>query len=223
MKTTVIENFLSEDEIFEIEKTMRLNYDTMIWKEPTEHETIAHALYWYPGPSYQENLCSFLNNKIQTYLKDNICDNWHILNAYKPYGIHTDSLDENGNSYTHSLPEDYKFGWTLLIPLSDYNTHTIVFNEGSEIMKVSTNWIERENRLPQGLISDQVHERYLTHQGKDLVDHFSIETIFPWKKGSLLIMPRKSFHCSDNFTKKRIFEKRALIGWTLMPKGTDND
>jgi hypothetical protein len=58
MKTTVIENFLSEDEIFDIEKTMRLNYDTVIWKEPTEHETIAHALYWYPGPIYQVYLCS---------------------------------------------------------------------------------------------------------------------------------------------------------------------
>ena len=59
MKTTVIENFLSEDEIFDIEQTMRLRYDTAIWKEPTENEAIAHALYWYPGPSYKENLCSF--------------------------------------------------------------------------------------------------------------------------------------------------------------------
>ena len=218
MKTTIIENFLSEDEIFEIEKTFRLKYDTVLWKEPTEHETIAHALYWYPGPSYKQELCTFINEKIQTLFSNNSCDNWHILNAYKPYGIHTDSMDEVGTSYTHSLPENYKFGWTFLIPLDDYDTNTIVFNEGSDKMKVSTNWIERENRSPQGLIPNETYEKYLTHQEKNLVDHFSIDTIFPWKKGNLLAMPRTSFHCSDNFTKKHIYEKRALIGWSLTHK-----
>jgi hypothetical protein len=218
MKTTVIENFLSDDEIFEIEKTFRLRHDTVMWKEPTEHENMSHALYWYPGPSYQQELCTYINDKINKHFPNNICDNWHTLHAYKPYGIHTDSLDENLTSYTHSLPDNTNFGWTFLIPLDNYNTNTIVFNEGSDKMKVSTNWIERENRSPQGLISNETHEKYLTHQGKDLVDYFSIDTIFPWKKGNLLAMPRTSFHCSDNFTIKNMFEKRALIGWSLMLK-----
>ena len=40
MKTTIIENFLSDDEIFEIEKTFRLRHETIMWKEPTEHENM---------------------------------------------------------------------------------------------------------------------------------------------------------------------------------------
>jgi hypothetical protein len=219
MKTTVIENFLSDDEIFEIEKTFRMRYDTMMHKEPTEHKNISHALRWFPGPSYQTELCVVMNNKIQEYFSNNTCDNWHILNAYKPYGIHTDSLDENIDAYTHSLPAGHIFGCTFLIPLADYNTHTIVFNERSDKMKVSTNWIARENRSPQGLISNEIYEKYLTNQSKELVDYFSIDTIFPWKKGSLLAMPRTSFHCSDNFTIKNMFEKRALIGWSLTLEG----
>ena len=219
MKTTIIENFLSNDEIFAIEKTFRARHDTIMWKEPTEHENISHALYWYPGPSYQQELCEMMNTKIQSYFSNNLCDNWHILHAYKPYGIHTDSLDEDGTSYTHSLPDNTVFGWTFLIPLEDFDTNTIVFNEGSDKMKVSTNWIARENRSPQGLISNETYEKYLTHQGKsELVDYFSIDTIFPWKKGNLLAMPRTSFHCSDNFTIKNMFEKRALIGWSLTLK-----
>ena len=213
--TKIIPNFLTDSEIFEIEKTFRIRHDTVLWKEPTENESISHALYWYPGPSYKEELCSYMNNKIEHYFSRNICDNWHILNAYKPYGIHTDSLDEVNTSYTHSLPDNTKFGWTFLIPLDNFNTNTIVFNEGSDKMKVSTNWIERENRSPQGLISNETHKKYLSHQSKDLVDYFSINTIFPWKKGNLLAMPRTLFHCSDNFTVKNMFEKRALIGWSF--------
>jgi len=223
MKTTVIKNFLSDDELFEIEKTLRLRYDTVLWKEPTENETMAHALYWYPGPSYQQELCAFINDKIEKQFSDNKCDNWHVLNAYKPYGIHTDSLDDEVEADTHSLPKGYKFGWTFLIPLQDYNTHTIVFNERSDVMKVSSKWIVRENRSPQRSISDETYEKYFTHQGKDLIDYFSIDTIFPWQKGDLLAMPRSSFHCSDNFENKRMLEKRALIGWSLMPEEITNE
>jgi len=217
MKTTVIENFLTEDEIFEIERTFRLRYDTVLWKESTEVDNVAHSLYWYPGASYKEELSNYLNNKIETYFSSNVCDNWHILNAYTPYGIHTDSLDDEVEADTHSLPEDYKFGWTFLIPLNDYDTNTIVFNERSDKMKVSSKWISREQRNPQYLITDSEHEKYLTHQSKELVNYFSIDTIFPWKKGNLLAMPRSSFHCSDNFLNKKIIEKRAIIGWSTIP------
>lgn len=216
MKTTVIENFMSDEELLEIEKTFRYHYDTKVWIEGTENEMQAHSHYWYPGPSYSKKLCSFIDNKIQLLFPNNTCDNWHILNAFKPYGIHTDSLDDEHDAGTHSLPTGYKFGWTFLIPLADFDTHTIIFNESSDKMKVSTRWIEKENRMPQCIISDDIHEKYLTHQCKSIVDYFSIETIFPWKKGTLLAMPRSSFHCSDNFIKKNILEKRAIVGWSLM-------
>lgn len=219
MKTTVIPNFLTDEEIFDLEKNFRLKQDTVIWKEPTEVANVSHAMYWYPGPSYKEEVCNYLTNKVNVHFPNNVCDNWHILHAYKPYGIHTDSLDDEivGSDHTHGLPNGFKFGWTFLIPLDNYNANTIVFNEGTDKMKVSTKWIQSENKAPQGLISDDIHQEYLTHQGKDLVDYFSIETIFPWNKGDLLIMPRRSFHCSDNFVVRNLLEKRALIGWSLIP------
>ena len=144
-----------------------------------------------------------------------------MLHAYKPYGIHTDSIDDELLSDVHTLKNHHDFGWTFLIPLEDFDTNTIVFNESSTKMKVSTKWIEREKRQPLQLISDDMYNKYLTHQGKDITDYFSIETIFPWKKGTLLAMPRKSFHCSDNFTVKKMFEKRALIGWSMINRRTN--
>lgn len=218
MTSQVIENFLTDDEIYAIEVNFRKFYDTYLWKEPTENNTIAHSLYWYPGDSYKETLLEFINSKIEKVFGKNICDNWHILNAYKPYGIHTDSLDDEVICDTHKALEQYDFGWTFLIPLDNYPTHTIIFNEQSERMKVSSKWIERESRSKQFSISEDTYNQYLTHQSKDLVDYYSIEMVFPWKKGNLLAMPRKSFHCSDNFSAKKCFEKRALIGWSYVPK-----
>ena len=219
MKTTVIENFLTEDELFDIEKGFRASTDTKLWLEPILWlpGAQAQALYCYPGPSYKSNLCNFINEKVNKLFGENECDNWHILNGYRPYGIHTDSLDDIVDAHIHSLPNGYKFGWTFLIPLDNYDTNTIVFNEGSAKTKLSNNWIAHESRVPQHSISKYIYQQYLTHESEELISFFSVDTIFPWKKGNLLAMPRTSFHCSDNFTLKKIFEKRALIGWSLLP------
>ena len=46
------------------------------------------------------------------------------------------------------------------------------------------------------------------------IDKISIETIFPWKKGSLLIFDRGKLHCSDNFLANGLPSKRGFVIWT---------
>jgi hypothetical protein len=218
-KTQVFEEFLKSDEIFKLESEFRKYVDMNLWAAPYDGDK-CQALYIYPGPSNKNSLCEFLTTKINTLLnEEHLCDSWHILNSYLPYGIHTDAYDDSDpTAYLHSKREGLEFGYTFLIPLSDYNSNTIVFNERAEYTKNWHNWRDKENIKPCNLIEHDTYHRYLNHVSDYQISYFSIDTIYPWKKGNLLIMPREAFHCSDNFLKNNIFEKRALIGWSYVKK-----
>lgn len=219
MRTIIIEDFLSDSEIFDIERRFRQDVYTKVWIEQVHGDRpYAHSHYWYPSPSYKDELGSFLNDRILSRLGDHFCDNWHILNAFVPYGIHTDSYDDEVECGTHGIMDGFDFGYTFLIPLADYEASTVVMNEMSPNMKVADKWIKLKNRQPLDLIDDSVYDAHLTHQSKELFRYFSIDTIFKWTKGSLLAMDRSAFHCSSNFIKTGLLEKRAIIGWSFIKK-----
>jgi len=223
MKTTIIENFLTNDEITEIERLFRSKDDLYIEKEKMGikmsdshlHPEVSEmrAIYWYPGQSTIAIIHELINKKIKPVFGNNIrCEDWHILNACQPYNIHSDSLDDDvPSTFT---PINTEYAWTFLIPLGDYNTNTIVLNEESYDTKTFKKWIERTNAPIKDAIDDKTYEKYFTHQSREDVRYVSIDTIFPWKKGSLLAMNRHRLHISDNFYKKGIFEKRALVCWS---------
>lgn len=222
-KAEVIENFLTDEEIFEIEFLFRQFADidiqvekyglTMSAAAGIGHPT-ARSHYWYPGPSCRNQINNFLTSKVQDkYGVDLECENWHILNAFMPYGVHSDSYDEEDHQATQ-LPAPYEYAYTFLIPLEDFNTNTIVFNEYSNISKIPKRWIEKTGHSPINAIDSDLYKQYFTHESPEILSHFSIDTIFPWKKGNLLSMARHSFHCSDNFPAKQILQKRALVGWS---------
>jgi hypothetical protein len=225
MKTTIVNNFLSNDEIKVIERLFRENDDLIIHKEKEGirlgnnnlHPNTTHRMkstYWYPGPSIYGEIRGILDPKIKNIFGNDIeCPDWHILNSYRPYPIHSDSLDDENIENT-SVPAGTDYAWTLLIPLNNYDSNTIVFNEESYNTKNTRTWIERNNKLPQYAIDDDTYNKYFTHDQKDIVDHFSIDTIFPWEKGNLLAMSRHRFHCSDDFYAHGLVEKRALVCWT---------
>ena len=216
----VIENFLSDEEILEIELNFRKYRDVDLWLAPYEEDK-CQALYVYPGPKYKSAVNNYMTEKVNKVLVENhyFSDSWHLLNSYLPYGMHTDAFDDNDpNAHLHSQREGMEFGYTFLIPLSDYNSHTIVFNEHAEYTKTFQTWKVKENAQPKYLIDDETYNNLLTHHSKEQVSYFSLDTVFKWKKGDLLVMPRAAFHCSDNFLQNNLFEKRALIGWSYIPK-----
>lgn len=222
-KAQVIENFFSDDELFEVEKNFREWSDVDIQVEShgvymsdsTERKSVpARSHYWYPGPSMGNWLNDFCNAKVRERFGQEIqCWNWHILNAFKPYGVHSDSYDELDPEGT-KIHEDQDFAWTFLIPLDDYDAHTFVFNEWSDFVKAPSVWAKRTGAQPKYEIDDEMYKKHFTHEKREVIDYFSIDTQFNWKKGNLLAMSRHSFHSSCNFPANGLFEKRALIGWS---------
>lgn len=232
-KAEVVESFLSDSEIFEIEKAFREYTDLDIQIEfmgkkmsdahagpgkGVQEMSTARSHYWYPGESIKSWLHEMMNEKIRELYGPHIkCSNWHILNAYKPYQIHSDSYDEDDHKATALHQDDANYAWTYLIPLEDYpDASTIVFNETSNFSKVPKKWAAKTGAKPQYSITDEEYENLFTHELRDNVDLFSIDTVFPWKKGDLLSMGRHAFHCSSNFPAKGVLQKRALIGWSYV-------
>ena len=232
LPSKIIPNFFTDEELEEIESIFK-DEDVDLQPERmgvymSENMGDIHSdldlrsNYFYPGRSRKNRLYEIVQTKIQKEFGSNIdCANWHILNAFIPYGIHSDSFDDKDVAAT-ILPDGLDYAWTFLVPLADYNTHTIVFEEESTYTKNPGRWIEENNIQPNYSISEETYQKYLTQepQARDLLDYLTIETIFPWKKGDLLAMSRHSFHSSDNFPANGVKEKRALIGWSYRPKGT---
>ena len=134
---------------------------------------------------------------------------FHILEARYPYKAHTDGVKGE-----YLLDDEHYGAWTLVIPLETVDSHTILFHQHSYDSKMIAPFIAQNPKL--NAIDDDTYQKYFTHEVRDTMDYFSIEEIFPWKKGSCFAMSRYKWHTSDNFYPKGII-KRALIAWTVMP------
>lgn len=132
----------------------------------------------------------------------------HILTAYHPYMAHTDGvLGEYG--LTNERPN----GLTYVTPLYDFDSHTLTFNQTQKFTKNINLFLENNPKID--IITDEFYERYLTHENRDSMRYFSVETMFKWRKNHTLIMDRHRWHGSDNFH-VRIPLKKALICWTTI-------
>ena len=226
INTCTIENFLSDNEIAEIEDIHKRGLTTLqidnVKKTPIEGLDRT-ANYWHfdfyckhsqNGKRIQEILLPRLQ---QLFHKDIYIDNCHILESFYPYEIHTDSVDNN-KDYTMQAKNGYKSAWTFIIPLDNYNSNTIIFNQESLEIKGPSRWIEEKNPPVLNSIDEETYNKYLAHAVNPFqYKYLSIEEIFPWKKGSLSATSRGKFHCSDYFLDNGITEKRAIVMWTTIP------
>lgn len=228
INTLTVENFLSNEEIEEIEKMHKngltgLQIDD-VSPPPPEFNLDRTANYWHFDIYENHRLYEIIMTKLQKmFHKDLYIDDCHILESFYPYVVHTDSLDFDAekNQSTDGIlnaKPGYKPAWTFIIPLDNYNSHTIIFEQEVPLIKIPRTWIEKENPPILDAISDEIYEKYLDKAiSREEARYLSIEEIFPWKKGSLSATSRGKFHCSDNFIGNGLKSKRAIVMWTTIP------
>jgi hypothetical protein len=131
----------------------------------------------------------------------------HILEAKLPYLIHTDVVHNN-----QGLSPEY----SIIIPLDTYDSYTVCFNEWSD----ESNDFEVFKQNFQGEKKLKIDPKFcadrLSHLHPHDLKYLSIHDTFAWKKGSVFAVDRRYFHCSDNFLKRGLSQKRAIVLWTLM-------
>lgn len=215
--TRIIKDFISESEISEIESIVERESTGMVYNDynhPEGHHVSDTWSFQLETKAF-ERVNEILRPKInENFGSDLIVNQSHILHSFYPYGVHTDVLAGG-----FDLTGPYEPAWTLLIPLDNFDSHTILFEEECVELKEVQQWVEKYNIQPKYNISDEQYQKYFTHHYKPHLDYLTIEEIFPWQgnKGTCFAASRKKFHCSDNYLDKTT-TKRAIIMWTSFEK-----
>jgi hypothetical protein len=130
------------------------------------------------------------------------------LDTRNPFPIHTDSAGkgDNGKGYAYLIPLSQKGN-------SDKSSYTITFHQTWEPTQEPEDYIKTNPRLPSHNCDD-IWDEHLDHNPRHWAKYFSVQTLAPWIPGSVIVWDRSLFHCSDNFLKKGIFGKTALVLFT---------
>lgn len=139
-----------------------------------------------------KKLEQLLNEKINTTVG-------MLLKAEIPWNIHTDYLKG-----------DQKPKGAFLIPLLTQNTHTVIFNE--ECLTNFPDFIEKNKKLENNAKS--LYKTLCSHVTENELEYVSLLAAYKWYAGSVIFWDRKLLHCSDNFLKNGLTEKKALIIFT---------
>jgi len=212
--TQIIENFFSIEE---------LNYiSSLPDKHPEYTGHIAGTEPGLPQGTVEREIFSFESDTftdVRAILREKIDKHFgkhisfggsHILKSYVPYRAHTDAV------YGEYGIDDKNYGaWTLIIPLDDYDSNTLLYNEYSYETKFLPEYVKGKDPIYK--IGFDFRQQYLSHETPNNLNHLSVETIFPWKRNTCFAMSRYKFHGSDNYKKRGLEFKRAIIVWTSCP------
>lgn len=207
LPSVIQEQFLSSDEVDFIVEFVQTT--VKVWEDQTDDNRIQS--YYYPWSYYSKDFSKIreiFDAKFKKLTDINlVIDHSHIFQSRLPYDVHSDFYQ------VKLLPKNLYPAYTIIIPIEDYDSHTIAFNQYSEIKKFDPSQYPKLN-----LIDDHTYKKYLSHVNQNIIDRLSIKEIFSWKKGSIHMCDRKYYHCSDNYFKNNIFGKKAIIMWTSIIK-----
>lgn len=213
-ESRIVPSFLSAEEISVIEQCVeqhRTPETTFCDTHVSGHNAVTHSFFLWMHQ--YKVIADILEPRFRQHFGNDIrLDTTHILNAYVPYGIHTDvmSAEFDPNS-------DRTAAWTFIVPLDNYDSNTVVFEQGHETIKTLDVWVDQMQPEPHA-IDDEFHQRYLTHVDRLDMQWLTPESVFPWRQGDLFAADRRKFHTSDNFPARGLGCKRAIVIWSTVPK-----
>lgn len=214
--TKIIDNFFTDEEIDFIKSFVdnfpERNHGHTGMEPNYPKDFIERRIFVFNDVPEYEIVNELLTTRIKQHFHPQlIIGNMQILTAYFPYRAHGDAIFGE-----YGWNEDTYAAWTLIIPLDDYNSNTILFNETSYKTKLVPEYIK--DREPIDKIDKETYEKYFTLESDHNMRFFSIDQVYKWKKAQCFAASRYKFHGSDNFLKKGLSFKQAIICWTALPK-----
>lgn len=213
--TKIIDDFFTEDEVSYLLSLLdeyperngkTIGIDPQLSKDTLEKEILSFD----NEPEFQTAIVMMRDKIDRWFGPEVIIGGWHILTSYFPYRAHNDALFGE-----YGFDENNYAAWTLVIPLDDYDSHTILFDQHSCSTKFVPEYIKTHEPIDK--ITEYEYDKYLSLEAMESMRYFSIDTAYKWKKARCFAASRYKFHGSDNFLQNGIPYKRGVIVWTAAP------
>jgi hypothetical protein len=215
--TKIIDNFFTDSEVNYLlsllEKYPEQNGKTIGTDPQLPYDMLEREVLAFGDEPEFESAVAMMRQKIDRWFgPEVIIGGWHILTSYFPYRAHTDALFGE-----YGFDENNYAAWTLVIPLDDYDSHTILFDQYSFQTKLVPEYVKTHE--PLDIIDEYTYNKYLSLEALESMRYFSIDSIYKWKKAKCFAASRYKFHASDNFINNGITMKRGIVVWTAAPNG----
>jgi len=211
-KTEILNNFISIQDLENIRQTI----ERYISPNNIHNVNSPIGIYYDIG----EETRTLVDNIIVKLPSEVV--NIKMLDSVTPGGPHSDtSPPRDSDDPERVLP---KFARTFIIPLETIDTYTIVFNEyipdqllnnrnvsHDSYADAVNNYLQNELERIGDPIDHITHQKYLSHVDSS---RLSINTVFPWVAGDILVFDRRMIHCSNNYIVENVISRRALILWS---------
>ena len=133
-----------------------------------------------------------------------------LLESYVPYEIHNDY------KWIEASDDEIPF-YLIIIPVSTGQAKTIIFNQhGNGEYLHFVDYKKDHQPVPDNeRLSEEEYQKYFSHCWPQERHYISINKVFDWEVGSVLLCDMRYFHASDNFLTNDITQKSCI---TLMTK-----
>lgn len=170
-------------------------------------KTVSNRTHWDPDKN-KDITDSILFNLPEEITKNILVDIAYHLQSFYPYDIHCDCGWLN-------LQHDECPYYLIIIPLESVNARTIILNQTSNGLHF-VDYKNENKELPESeQISQEDFDTHLSHCWPQEKKYISVNKIFDWVEGDVLLCDIRRFHLSDNYRKNNLLEKNCI---TLMTK-----
>jgi hypothetical protein len=135
---------------------------------------------------------------------DLITHSFSHLRSFSPYEIHSDC------GWIECNDDESPF-YAFVIPLETCVAKTILLNQMHEGLHF-VDYKKSYGPLPKDQqISDEDFQKYFSHCWPHEQEYISIQNVFDWTAGSVLMFDTRFLHASDNYILNGLQEKNAFI------------
>ena len=210
-KPFVIKNFINKKEIENFQKLyIELPIEINNQRQKIIKKKWSNNFFPELQQLYKEKLKSIINDYIMDNpkTKDDLESLGLFQESFKPVSLHVDTgFDFNKIIYKQTLMPLTDEGETVIFKNRFYGCSTTFSIDPKELSAKGYNKRSSEHLSIYGEkpFDKDIHKKFLNHEDINNLQGLTVEMIYKWKLGDLLVFDRTNLHCSSsNLNKKKI-------------------
>ena len=210
-KPFVIKNFINKKEIENFQKLyIELPIEINNQRQKIIKKKWSNNFFPELQQLYKEKLKSIINDYIMDNpkTKDDLESLGLFQESFKPVSLHVDTgFDFNKIIYKQTLMPLTDEGETVIFKNRFYGCSTTFSIDPKELSAKGYNKRSSEHLSIYGKkpFDKDMHKKFLNHEDINNLQGLTVEMIYKWKLGDLLVFDRTNLHCSSsNLSKKKI-------------------